>query len=79
MVPKILRFWRYLAPKIWNALPEALKHEIDLSSFKRRVKRKKENDVIQLHCSVNSFIIVIIELFIVLFYFILFTDFYVVD
>jgi len=44
-IPKVnsakqgLRPWRHLAPKIWNALPEALKHETKLvSSFKRRLK-----------------------------------------
>ena len=36
---QVLRSWRYLAPKIWNALPEALRHETKLSSFKRRLKK----------------------------------------
>ena len=34
-----LRSWRYLAPKIWNSLPDALKHENKLGSFKRRLKK----------------------------------------
>ena len=34
-----LRSWRYLAPKIWNALAEELRHETKLGSFKRRLKK----------------------------------------
>ena len=34
-----LRSRRYLAPKIWNALAEAVRHETKLSSFKRRLKK----------------------------------------
>lgn len=35
-----LRSWRYLAPKIWNASLEVLKHEIKLSNLKRQSKEK---------------------------------------
>ena len=41
-----LSSWRYLAPKIWNALAEAVRHETKLSSFKRRLKKI---DVTQLY------------------------------
>ena len=77
-----LRSWRYLAPNIWNALAEAVRHETKLSSFKRRLKKI---DVTQLYWSVNSFnfiiMIIIIKLYINLSYFIadIFSYFYIVD
>ena len=44
-----LRSWRYLAPKIWNALLEALKNEIKLvSGFKRRLKKMTSHSYINL-------------------------------
>ena len=55
-----------------------IKTGVNLSSFKRRLKKKKCHTVI-LIC--KSFIIIIIELYIVLFYFItdILTSFYIVD
>ena len=41
----------YLAPKIWNALPEALKQKTKLNTFK---ERKKKTDNTQFQLSVHS-------------------------
>ena len=34
-----LKSWRYLAPKIWNALPDIIRHEVELNSFKKHLMK----------------------------------------
>ena len=36
---KGLMSWRYLAPKLWNALPDSLRKESGLNSFKRHLRK----------------------------------------
>ena len=38
-----LKSWRYLAPKIWNALPDITRHEVGLNNFKKHLMKIEFN------------------------------------